>query len=134
MRVCDRTAALGAVNTAAEAQVRIDHLKTALRDTPGAPPQLGDDFRALEARLKDLQVALSGDGTVARRNEPTPASLVDRVQQVVGGRWGTSSDATATGRRNYESAAAAFGDVLEEAAESAGAPWTPGRLPTWRPE
>ena len=24
--------------------------------------------------------------------------------------------------------------VLEDRAETAGAPWTPGRLPTWKPE
>jgi hypothetical protein len=54
---------------------------------------------------------------------------------------------TATQRRQYEIAAAEFAKVLadlraitetdlrrvEAAAEAAGVPWTPGRLPDWKP-
>jgi len=139
---------LGATRAAAEAQTRIDHLEKAFADTPRAPAGVQDSLRALESRLKDLQRALSGDSTRSKRNEPTSPAIVDRVQQVVGGHWDTTSAATATHKRNYEIAAAAFAPVLadlrtlilvdlkkiEDAAEAAGAPWTPGRVPDWRPE
>ncbi len=141
-------AALGAVQTAKEAQARLDHLKKALLDTPGADASLSGEARALEARLKDLTMALTGDPTVASRNEPTPPSIVDRVQTIVYGHWTSTSDPTATHRQAYDLAASEFGGVLdklrllvegdikrlEERAESAGAPWTPGRVPRWRPE
>jgi len=141
-------AVLGAVDAAAEAQKRIDHLKRALLDTPGADPKLGDDARAIEARLKDLQTGLSGDQTIASRSEPTSPSIADRVQGIVGGHWSATTNPTDTHHRAYEMAASQFGDLLEklrtlvtvdlkrleDAAESAGAPWTPGRLPTWKPE
>ena len=141
-------AVLGAVKAAAEAQTRIDHLKKALADTPRAVPKLTDALRAIEARLKDLQIDLNGDTSRSSRNEPTPPSIVDRVQTIVGGHWDATSAPTATHRRNYDIAARQFAPVLsklrtltltdleklEDDAEAAGAPWTPGRVPDWKPE
>jgi len=66
---------------------------------------------------------------------------------VIFGHWTTSSAPTATHQRGYEIAAGGFAPVLaglrdldaqlsalETEMEEAGAPWTPGRLPTWQPE
>jgi uncharacterized coiled-coil protein SlyX len=141
-------AVLGAAKAAGEAQTRIDHLKKALAETPGADPKLQTEVRAIEARLKDLQEALNGDTTLASRNEPTPPSIVDRVQTIVTGHWDATSAPTATHHRNYDIAAQQFAPVLEklrtlsvvdlkkleDSAEAAGAPWTPGRVPDWKPE
>jgi len=141
-------AVLGAVETVREAQGRIDHLKKALTDTPKADPRLREEALAIEGRLKDLSVQLKGDETVASRNEPTPPSLVSRVDGIVYGQWVTTSAPTGTQRQAYEIAAGNFREVLdrlgalvshelrklEDEAEAAGAPWTPGRIPTWRPE
>ena len=141
-------AVLGAARAADEAQTRLDHLKQAIADAPAADPKLQTEVRAIEARLKDLKAALNGDATRASRNEPTPPAIVDRVQQVVTGHWDSTSAPTATHRRNYEIAAKQFEPVLaslrtlilvdltklEQAAEAAGAPWTPGRVPEWKPE
>ena len=91
---------------------------------------------------------LTGDAVVRKYNEPTSPSIQQRVQRVVGGHWRSSSEVTATHRRTYEIAAEQFGDLLprlrqlievdlktlEDDAEKAGAPWTPGRVPTWKPE
>jgi hypothetical protein len=140
-------AVLGAVETAGEAQKRLDYLKQALDDTPAADPALADEARAIEGRLKDLEVALSGDQVVAGYQEPTPLSIMARVQGIVSGHWTTTQAPTATHRRAYEIAAEEFADVLarlqasmndlqalEAKAEAAGAPWTPGRVPRWEPE
>ncbi|MGA9334903.1 MAG: hypothetical protein WBV39_11555 [Rudaea sp.] len=140
-------AALGAVRAADEAQTHIDYLKQALLDTPRASPALRENLRSIELRLKDIQVALSGDSTIALRNEPAPPSIVDRINQIVYGSWYTTEGSTQTHRKNYEIAAAQFAPVLahlrslilvdlarvESAAEAAGAPWTPGRVPEWKP-
>ena len=140
-------AALGAIASARETQRRLDHLKKALEDTPAADRTFADQARALEQRLKDLQVALTGDQVKAEKNEPVPPAIQDRVQQVVGGTWFMTAAPTQTHREAYDIAAAQFGPVLEKLralvedlkqlegqAESAGAPWTPGRVPDWRPE
>ncbi|MBI2837480.1 MAG: glycosyl hydrolase [Acidobacteria bacterium] len=141
-------ALLGAVEAADETQTRIDHIKKALQNTPAADPRLADEARAIEVRLKDLQVALSGDPTRQKRSDPTAPALADRVQSVVYGHWLTTSSPTQTHRRSYEIAAADFPALLEQLrtlievdlkkledeAEASGAPWTPGRVPRWTPE
>jgi hypothetical protein len=139
---------LGAQRAAGEAQTRVDHLEKAITDTPKADPKLLADVRALALRLKDIDIDLNGDQTKASRNESTPPSLVERVQAIVTGGWDATSAPTATQKRNYEIAAAEFKPALdklrtliltdltklEAAAEAAGAPWTPGRVPEWKPE
>jgi len=141
-------AVTGAVEAAGEAQNRINYLKVALLDTPGADPRLMDDLVAIDKRLKDLMVPLTGDKTRAKRNEPTAPSISDRVDQIVGGSWFNTQAPTATHRHQYDVAAGQFAEVLdklrllveqdlkgiEDKAELAGAPWTPGRLPRWRAE
>jgi hypothetical protein len=141
-------AVLGAQRAAGEAQTRIDNLEKALNDAPRADAQLRADLRAIELRLSDIDLELNGDSTRSRRNEATPPSIVDRVQTIVYGGWDATSTPTATQRRNYDIAATEFKPVLEKlrtliltdlakveaAAEASGAPWTPGRVPDWKPE
>ncbi len=141
-------AVMGSVEALGEVQVRIDHLRRAALDTaPGEVDWLAR-IETLEGRFEDLRNELEGDSTIASRSEPTPPSIVDRLGRVIGGHWTSSSAPTATHRRAYQIAADAFAPVLaelrrlvdEELAaleaemDAAGAPWTPGRLPNWRPE
>ena len=141
-------AVLGAVEAAGEARKRIDHLKKALDETPGVPAALPDRLRAVEGRLQDLLEALTGDRVKRSRSEATMPSIRERVERIVDNTWRTTSDVPATDLRAYEIAAAQFAETLaalrtliesdlaaiEREAEAAGAPWTPGRLPEWRPE
>ncbi len=141
-------AVLGAVEVAREAQRRVDHLKKALDEAPGARPGLADDLRAVERRLLDEVEALSGDRVKRDRNEATPPSIQERVERVVDNTWRASADAPGTDARAIEIASSQFAEVLarlrrlietdlpalEREAEAAEAPWTPGRLPDWKPE
>jgi photosystem II stability/assembly factor-like uncharacterized protein len=141
-------AVMGAVEAAKETDSRLKHLKKALLDTPAAEAAWGDDVRALEARLRDVRRALEGDKVLAARNEPVPPSISDRVDAIVGDQWQSSSPITQTSRDAYDAAASAFETqlgrlrelvdndlrALEARMESAGAPWTPGRLPVWSRE
>jgi len=141
-------AVLGAVRLTRETRTRIDHLSKAVLDTPAANPDLGETLRSIEERLEDLQVELSGDPVLRSRNEPSPRSIVDRVQRVVRSQWVSSSAPTQTNIDAYEIAGGAFQVVLrdlrqlvevdlkrfEDDLEKARAPWTPGRVPRWSPE
>lgn len=141
-------AVLGANALANETLTRVQALRRALVETPGADDKLMADARSIEQRLRDMQTALSGDPTMARRSEPTPPSMLNRLGGITNGLWGNTLEApTATQRRQYEIVAAEFERVLgqlrplietdlkrvEDAAEAAGVPWTSGRLPVWRP-
>ena len=141
-------AVLGAQRSLAEAQDRLNHLEAAWRAAPRAEAAVLDEVDALQERLADLRVELLGDSTVASRNEPTSPAISGRVGRVVWGNWTVTSAPTTTHRRGYEIAAEAFGvwlpklrrlveddlPALEAKLETAGAPWTPGRVPAWQPE
>ncbi len=139
-------AVLGANAAAGEAATRLEALETALRRAPTPTDSLVRRAQALEDQLRRIQESLTGDNTPARHSEPTPPSILDRLGNVTGGLWfSTLEDATNTQKHQYDLVASAFGDILarlrqfinvdlkrlEDAAEAAGAPWTPGRLPTW---
>lgn len=130
-----------------ETLTRVQALRRAIADAPGASDALSRDAHSLEMRLRDLQMALSGDPTMSRRSEPAPPSLLSRLNTITNGLWSnTLSEPTQTHRRQYEIVAAEFGRIIaqarplvetelkrvEDAAEAAGVPWTPGRLPSWR--
>jgi len=136
-------AMMGAAASAEEAMRSLTFMKKALADTPKADKALGDDLRALEAKLRRAMVTLTGDPTVRRRSEASLPSLMDRVS----GQLGSTGPITATVTRDYEIAAAGFETLLEQMRtlveidlrklgdrlEAAGAPWTPGRgMPRWK--
>lgn len=141
-------AVMGAAEAADEAQNRLKHIKKALLDTPAADPGLGTEARGLETRLKDILAALRGDEVLKSRNEPVPPSISDRVEGIVSTQWTSTSAPTQTSLDDYAFASEAFageleklrtlveGDLgkLEDSLESAGAPWTPGRVPSWKRE
>jgi hypothetical protein len=89
---------------------------------------------------------MDGDNVIGGENEPTPPTLLDRIQRVVSNTWSTVAAPTATHRRNYQIASEELAEFLprfrafleeqrklEDDAEAAGAPWTPGRVPVWKP-
>jgi hypothetical protein len=92
-----------------------------------------------------VRESFTGDPTLSRRQEPTPPSLLGRMGLMAQNARSLGAP-TATQRRQYEIVAADFQKVLgelrglvdtdlkrvEAAAEVAGVPWTPGRLPEWR--
>ena len=133
---------LGAANALDEIDQRIAHLRQALLDTPEADPALMVELEGLKATADDIRLAISGDRTRAERNVFTPPSIVGRVERIASDQWFTTQAPTTTHRQAYEWATVAYevelskmkqlvGDVeaLEDRAEAAGAPWTPGRMP-----
>jgi len=149
-----KTARLQRAVLAAQAVVQataaqLGHLETALDATPTTDSKLYEEAQALERRLADIDIQLSGDRTVTQRAELAPPSIAGRVERIVRNQWTSTSVPTTTQREAYTIAAQAFVGVLRElrtlveqdlaalneAAEAAGAPWSPGRgLPEWQPE
>jgi photosystem II stability/assembly factor-like uncharacterized protein len=138
----------GALQAATEAGTRIKYVRKAIVDTPGADPELLIEAQRLEQRLNELLTKLRGDATRAKRNEPAAPSILERVDDVVGSQWNATTGPTQTQRDAYRYAGGEFAGVLadlhaliekdlaqlEARLEAAGAPWTPGRIPTWRME
>ena len=137
-------AVLGALKWAGEAEDRLAYTRKALSNTPSAEVRLMAESQRLQTELNDILVQMSGDDTRGARNVFTPPSISERVGRIVGGQWDTTGAPTQTNQQDYEWAAEAFAkelgrlnalssdlDTFEQQLESAGAPWTPGRLPSW---
>ena len=138
-----RRAVTGAGEAVDELGDRIAHLRQGLRDTPDADPALVAELEGLSTRLDDLRLTLEGDATKAARNVFTPPSVADRTARLADDLWGSTAPPTGTQRQSYRWAVEAFGQVaagleslaadladFEARAETAGAPYTPGRIPT----
>jgi len=135
----------GAVKLTGEIENRLAHLRKAILDTPAADANALATARALQTELDDIRINLVGNPTKAGRNVFTPPSISDRVNRIVGGLWTTTQGPTGTQRETYAWAGEAFTTelgrlqtlasnltTLENELELAGAPWTPGRVPTWQ--
>ena len=123
-------------------------LRDALDATPGLAQDVGVRLRELELGLASAEVALLGDSTLRRRQEPILPSITDRVERVMRATWTSTSTTTTTHSRDYEIASAALTELLVDLRrlidddltalqldlEEAGGPWTPGRgLLAWPP-
>jgi hypothetical protein len=123
----------------AETSTRLDALQRAVQQITRVTT-LDADVRAASAKLRAIREQLSGDNTPGRYSEPTSLSLVGRMGRAASF-GGTLQAPTGTQERQYEIVARDFPAIqaalkafidedmarLEAAAESQGAPWTPGR-------
>ncbi len=139
-------AVYGATKTAEDVQSRLKTIREALEETPAIEKELGAQADQIEQQDRDILRALRGDRDIARRNEPVPTSISERVDGIMEGERFSLQKPTQTNIDGYKIAAAEFSDQLaklhtlvdvdlaklEKAMEAAGAPWTPGQVPEWR--
>jgi len=135
----------GATHTAEDVESRLKTIREALRQTPAAERQLEAAADSIEQRDREILRALRGDREIAKRSEPVPLSINDRVKGIMEGERFSLAKPTSTHVEQYNIAAAEFSDQLaklrtlvevelaklEKDMEAAGAPWTPGRVPEW---
>ena len=138
-------AVYGATHTAEDVESRLKTIREALRQTPAAERQLEAAANSIEQRDREILRALRGDREIAKRSEPVPLSINDRVKGIMEGERFSLAKPTATHTEQYNIAATEFSDLLaklrtlvevelaklEKDMEAAGAPWTPGRVPEW---
>jgi hypothetical protein len=138
----------GSTEAANALRPRLAAIKRAILETPSLPPRLQEDAVALEKRTNDILRSLRGDTVARQRNMNTPPSINERVGYMVAAQRTSTSRPTQTQINQYAVASQEFEGVLaqlrqlidvdlaklEKQLEAAGAPWTPGRLPEWRPE
>ena len=139
-------AVTGAVETANQLKTRLGLIKQAIQETPSADPKLSQDAISIDRRTNEILRTLRGDLAARARSENTPPSIADRVTTIVNDQRMSTSRPTRTQMDHYAIASRSFeqalaqlrglieGDLasLEKAMESAGAPWTPGRIPEWK--
>jgi photosystem II stability/assembly factor-like uncharacterized protein len=139
-------AVAGTLEASKALEERLGQIKRALDHTPSVPAKWKDTARALEKGNRDILRALGGDVVLRTRNENTLPSIAERVEGIVDDQRLSLARPTATQVEVYQIASRDFAqelaklrtliDVdlrsLEKAMDTAGAPWTPGRLPDWK--
>jgi photosystem II stability/assembly factor-like uncharacterized protein len=138
----------GALSVANRLETRLKEIKRAIDHTPSTSAKTADQARALEKRLRDILRSLHGDTALRQRSFNTPLSIQERVDTILEEERYALARPTGTHQRLYREASAAFAadltklrtligkdlKALEKVLDEAGAPWTPGRLPTWDDE
>lgn len=139
-------AVTGASRLTSELRTRVPLWKKSLNDAPAAAQRLRNDLLAIEEKIREIHLALTGDNVKRSRAELTSPSIQERVQGVIDDQWLSTAAPTGTHRRALAIAGEEFVPVLaslkrlvevdvknfEAALESSAAPWTPGRVPEWR--
>jgi photosystem II stability/assembly factor-like uncharacterized protein len=135
----------GAIHTGEDLEARLKAIRTALHEAPTIEKELGVTADTLEQRNLEILRVLRGDQELAKRNEPVPSSINDRVNSIMEGERFALTKPTQTHLDAYNIAASEFTEALaklhalvvvdfarlEKDMEAAGAPWTPGRVPEW---
>ena len=136
----------GTVQMASELKTRIGSIKRALLETTAPVDGLMADALSIEKQIDDILKNFRGDNTLRSRNENTPPTLSERINNVVDNGRVITSRPTQTDRDAYAIVSADLGGEiqklktvanvdlpkLEKAMEAAGSPWTPGRIPEWK--
>jgi photosystem II stability/assembly factor-like uncharacterized protein len=121
---------------------KLSQIKSALDDIAVPPAGMHKKVQELRQQMEGLNLALFGDGSLARREFETKSSINDRIGRVQGGMWNITSDPTTTFRTDVEIAerqlkpvvdglksVGAELNVIEQVLGKNGAPYTPGRKP-----
>lgn len=139
-------AVMGAEKATTDALTRVEYIRHALDQMQGVDPKLVAQINAVDTGLHDINDEIHGDPILRARNRPSPPSLMDRVNTAVGV-LGTTSAPTATQREALALATQQATQMLDRLRKlidtdlasidkqlnAAGAPWTPGRVPTLTP-
>lgn len=143
-----RRSLAGALNTANDLATRLTQMRTALELAPRHDPAAATAVRDLIERNRLILRALRGDRVLAERNENVPVSIAQRVGYAASATEDALAKPTGTQRQAFEDAGKELADEiaklrgilekdlppLEKKLTELGAPWTPGRLPTWQPK
>ena len=136
----------GANRTADDLKTRMKQIKRSLNEVPWADRGLTQQADKIDSQLDLILRRLRGDRALQARNENVPTAILERVSGIMGDTRMSIQRPTGTHMESYRIAGEEFAEVLnqlralytqditklENEMESAGAPWTPGRIPTWQ--
>jgi len=138
-----QSAVMGASRAVTDALTRVEYMRHAIDEMQNVDPKLVSQINAVNTALLDVRDEIRGDPILRAHNMPEPPSLLNRVGTAVGV-LGTTSAPTATQREALDLATAEASKMLDrlrmlintdlvsidQQLNAAGAPWTPGRVPT----
>ena len=145
-QVAELTRAVSGVDVyRSELVKKLDYLKKAVFESAEVDNNVYQKIHTAKLNLDELNRKLNGDALKRRYEGAVPTAVKDRLGVITYALWSTTSAPTTTLIKSYDDAAGKFDDVLkmlksiddeikniESELENSGAPYTPGRFPTWR--
>ena len=138
----------GTQKYAEELANRIEFIKQAIYQTPSAPAELSTRTNSLGERVSNILLNFNGQKAKASREEipPSEVSINGRLSVLLYTHWRSTSGITGNQKKAYEILAKKLPPIqeelkfisevelknLEDEIEYHGAPWTPGRLPSFK--
>ena len=126
---------------------RLKFMKEAALQTGAVDQSVITDIIKLESRLNETERILNGDAALTKREFEAPTSISNRIGDMMESMISTTAAPTNAYMNSYTIAAKQFSPVLAEVKavgeevkrienllEQKGAPYTPGRVPDWKPE
>lgn len=131
----------GASNTLGDISNRLRFIRKATEMVSVSHPDLVKDLKAIDDKVYKIRLAMYGDNLAGRLDQPTRATITDRIGGLTSDMWRSTSVPTKTERDALEIANEAVKPLLaeiytllnvdiknlEKKLEAAGAPYTPGR-------
>ena len=129
-----------------ELDQRLKYIKTAIQMYPGADINWMKEVKELEQASHDISIQMRGDYHKSKRDVETLPGTSDRVENIVGDTWYSTSDPTTTNKEQFELAKEEYAVIrakldkirtqvqaLELKLDSKNIPYTPHR-PNWKVE
>jgi photosystem II stability/assembly factor-like uncharacterized protein len=123
---------------------RVKYIKAGVLQMNSISEDLISDVKSMELLLQNIDLALNGDKSLAKREFETLSGLVGKLEGIVGNLWSTSAQQTGTYIKNLEQCKKIFSiiyanlkllkqkiELLESKMEIRKAPYTPGRFPEY---
>jgi hypothetical protein len=140
-----RRASSAADSYRGELSNKIRFMKSAVLSSSDAHSNLTADINSIDQRLKQVDITMNGDASIARREFETAPSINGRISTIEFTLWNSTSAPTQTAMQSFDVASKQFTAALTElksidgkikeaevALEGSKAPYTPGRFPEWK--
>jgi hypothetical protein len=139
----------GSMQLSESYKAKMAAIKTALLQTPRIGANVSEKVEELSAELQEINFLFNGVPARASWEEVPPAQIPisKRINNIVGTHWSSTSGVTQTQKEQFEILKEEFPAALkrlqnlasemkwiEAELEKQGAPWTPGRIPTYNVE
>ena len=134
----------GAIRAKNEMESKIKYLKAGVFESPTLKADMMNELKNLETQLEKVELKLTGDQSLSKRNFDTPPSIAGRVGTIAYYSFNSTFAPSKAQKENFKIAQEEFMEVLNELRSvdkalaeldkkynKAGAPWTPGRVPDW---
>ncbi len=125
----------------AEANDKVKAMKNAVLKTAGVEAKILEDIRAIQYKLDDIDVVLSGNNSIKNRNGNQTASIKERLDDIMWSVWYSTATPTTTSKDSYKVAEKQLKEIksqlaqlestqiskVAKALDAAGAPWYEGK-------